>query len=90
VGRANIAIALISLYHIAMCSWFCDLSYALTPRPMELSPRAEFAEDFYHVIVRGNQRQKVFRDDKDRLAYLERKWKLISMAILPNPIPKEG
>ena len=35
-------------------------------------PRVEFEGAFYHVIVRGNQRQKVFRDDRDRLYYLER------------------
>ena len=28
---------------------------------------------FYHVIVRGNQRRDIFRDDQDRLAYLESK-----------------
>jgi hypothetical protein len=26
----------------------------------------------YHVIVRGNERKAVFRDDKDRRAYLDR------------------
>ena len=39
---------------------------------MARKPRVEFAGALYHVIVRGNQRQTVFRDDKDRLAYLER------------------
>jgi REP element-mobilizing transposase RayT len=39
---------------------------------MARKPRVEFAGAFYHVIVRGNQRQKIFRDDNDRLAYLER------------------
>jgi len=32
----------------------------------------EFEGAFYHVIVRGNQRQKIFRDDRDRLYYLQR------------------
>jgi len=32
----------------------------------------EFVGAFYHVIVRGNQRQKIFRDERDRLYYLER------------------
>jgi hypothetical protein len=32
----------------------------------------EFDGAFYHVIVRGNQRQKIFRDDRDRLYYLKR------------------
>jgi hypothetical protein len=49
---------------------------------MARKPRVEFAGAFYHVIVRGNQRQNIFRDDKDRLAYLERMpW----VPILPNP-----
>ena len=39
---------------------------------MARKPRVEFDGAFYHVIVRGNQRQKVFDDDRDRLAYLER------------------
>ena len=39
---------------------------------MARKPRIEFAGAFYHVIVRGNQRQKIFHDDHDRLAYLER------------------
>src|SRR3990172_9993046 len=39
---------------------------------MARKPRVEFDGAFYHVIVRGNQRQKVFGDDRDRLAYLER------------------
>ena len=34
--------------------------------------RVELAGAFYHVIVRGNQRQKLFRDDWERLYYLER------------------
>ncbi len=39
---------------------------------MARKPRVEFDGAFYHVIVRGNQRQRVFGDDRDRLAYLER------------------
>ena len=35
-------------------------------------PRVEFEGAFYHVIVRGNQRRRIFRDDRDRLYYLER------------------
>jgi len=35
-------------------------------------PRVEFEGAFYHVIVRGNQRQKIFGDDQDRLTYLDR------------------
>ena len=39
---------------------------------MARKPRVEFAETLYHVIVRGNQRQKIFYDDKDRLSDLQR------------------
>ena len=39
---------------------------------MVRKPRVQFAGAFYHVIVRGNQRQKIFYDDKDRLSYLQR------------------
>jgi REP element-mobilizing transposase RayT len=39
---------------------------------MARRPRVEFDGAFYHVIVRGNQRQKIFRDDRDRLYYLQR------------------
>jgi REP element-mobilizing transposase RayT len=41
-------------------------------RRMARKPRVEFEGAFYHVIVRGNQRQKIFRYDRDRLYYLER------------------
>src|SRR5207237_1582560 len=39
---------------------------------MARKPRVEFEGAFYHVIVRGNQRKKIFRDDGDRLYYLKR------------------
>jgi putative transposase len=39
---------------------------------MARKPRVEFEGAFYHVIVRGNQRQRIFRDDRDRLYYLKR------------------
>lgn len=39
---------------------------------MARKPRVEFEGAFYHVIVRGNQRQQIFRDDHDRLYYLKR------------------
>jgi len=38
---------------------------------MARKPRIEFEGGFYHVIVRGNQRQKVFLEEKDFLKYLE-------------------
>ena len=38
---------------------------------MARKPRIEFEGAFYHVITRGNQRQKIFRDDEDYGKYLE-------------------
>ena len=38
---------------------------------MERKPWIEFEGGFYHVITRGNQRQKVFIDEEDFLKYLE-------------------
>ena len=35
-------------------------------------PRIEFPGAFYHVIVRGNQRQDIFLDEQDRREFLER------------------
>ena len=39
---------------------------------MARKPRVEFDGAFNHVIVRGNQRQRTFHDDQDRIGYLER------------------
>lgn len=33
--------------------------------------RVEYPGTLYHVITRGNQRQRIFRDDRDREKYLE-------------------
>jgi REP element-mobilizing transposase RayT len=33
--------------------------------------RVEYPGALYHVITRGNQRQRIFRDDGDRDKYLE-------------------
>jgi len=38
---------------------------------MARRPRIEFEGAFYHVITRGNQRQKIFKDKDDFLKYLE-------------------
>lgn len=38
---------------------------------MARKPRIEFEGAFYHVIVRGNQRQKIFKDTLDYTKYLE-------------------
>jgi REP element-mobilizing transposase RayT len=37
---------------------------------MARKPRIEYEGAFYHVITRGNQRQKIFRDEKDYSKYL--------------------
>ena len=37
---------------------------------MARRPRVEFPGALYHVITRGNQRQKIFYDDQDRNKYL--------------------
>jgi putative transposase len=55
-------------------------------------PRVEFEGAFYHVIVRGNQRQRIFRDDRDRLHYLERvehyrqryQFRIYAYVLMPN------
>lgn len=39
---------------------------------MARPPRIEYPGALYHVITRGNQKQKIFADDKDRRRYLER------------------
>jgi hypothetical protein len=37
---------------------------------MPRKPRIEFSGAFYHVIVRGNQKQRIFRDQSDFRKYL--------------------
>lgn len=39
---------------------------------MARPPRLEFPGAFYHIIVRGNQRQDIFVEDQDRIEYLKR------------------
>lgn len=39
---------------------------------MARPPRIQLPGAFYHIIVRGNQRQDIFLDDRDRAEYLER------------------
>lgn len=39
---------------------------------MARKPRVEFEGGLYHVIVRGNHRRDIFRDESDRVNYLER------------------
>jgi len=43
---------------------------------MARQPRVEYPGALYHVITRGNQRQKIFYDDRDRRKYLEILWRL--------------
>ena len=38
---------------------------------MARQPRVEYPGALYHVITRGNQRQKIVYDDGDRAKYLE-------------------
>lgn len=38
---------------------------------MARQPRVEYPGALYHVITRGNQRQKIFSDDQDRRKYLD-------------------
>ncbi len=46
---------------------YCDTMFGMA-RP----PRLEFPGAFYHIIVRGNQRQDIFMEDQDRVEYLKR------------------
>ncbi|MEK6816689.1 MAG: transposase [Nanoarchaeota archaeon] len=39
---------------------------------MARKPRIQYEGAFYHIIVRGNQRQDIFLDDEDRDVYLEK------------------
>ncbi|MFZ5645389.1 MAG: REP-associated tyrosine transposase [Bacillota bacterium] len=39
---------------------------------MARKPRIQYPGAFYHIIVRGNQRQNIFLDDADRLEYIKR------------------
>ncbi len=49
---------------VSLFLWY----YPLVARPLRL----EVVGGLYHVIVRGNERRNVFRDDADRLRYLAR------------------
>jgi REP element-mobilizing transposase RayT len=56
--------------------------------------RIEFPGAFYHVFARGNNRQKIFRDDMDYFSYLDRikryhrrhGFKLYVFALMPNHV----
>ena len=59
---------------------------------MARRPRSFAPGLLYHVIVRGNQRQKTYRDDSDYEAYLDRldhyrrryEVKLYASCLMPN------
>jgi len=39
---------------------------------MARKPRIQYPGAFYHIIVRGNQRQNIFLNDADRLEFIKR------------------
>jgi REP element-mobilizing transposase RayT len=57
-------------------------------------PRVHIAGALYHVIARGNQRQKIFRSDADRRRYLELlneyrmryPFRLLAYVLMPNHV----
>ena len=61
---------------------------------MARPPRVEFPGALYHVIVRGNERKAVFRDDADRELYLRRlahyreryEFRLIAYCLMTNHV----
>jgi putative transposase len=61
---------------------------------MARPPRVEFPDGLYHVIVRGNERKAVFRDDADRELYLRRlahyrerfEFRLIAYCLMTNHV----
>ena len=61
---------------------------------MARKPRIEFPGAFYHVITRGNNRQKIFADDEDYKYFLGRlnhykerfKFVLFAYVLMPNHI----
>ena len=61
---------------------------------MARKPRIEFPGAFYHIIVRGNNRQKIFADDEDYKYFLGRlnhykerfKFVLFAYVLMPNHI----
>jgi putative transposase len=61
---------------------------------MARPPRVEFPGALYHVIIRGNERKAVFRDDADRELYLRRlahyreryEFRLIAYCLMSNHV----
>lgn len=61
---------------------------------MARKPRIEFPGAFYHVITRGNNRQRIFADEEDYRSFLERldfykerfKFILYAYVLMPNHV----
>jgi len=57
---------------------------------MARKPRIEYPGAFFHIIVRGNNREDIFRDRADYLRYLEKARLFLrgrgynALRILPN------
>jgi putative transposase len=59
---------------------------------MGRKPRIEYAGATYHVMCRGNRREKIFQDDEDRRVFLETVgevcertgWKVCAYVLMPN------
>jgi len=45
----------------------CGIVHGIMARPI----RVEYANAVYHVTARGNERKAIFRDDADRVRFLE-------------------
>lgn len=61
---------------------------------MPRSPRIEVAGGIHHVTSRGNRRERIFRDDRDRVALLRRlaivtreyRWRCLSYCLMDNHV----
>jgi REP element-mobilizing transposase RayT len=55
--------------------------------------RIEYSGVVYHVITRGNNRQAIFTDDRDRTTYLQKMGDQSSLPILqdrPSSVPDDS
>ncbi|NOY53815.1 MAG: transposase [Deltaproteobacteria bacterium] len=58
---------------VRLCCFYIDTGIRICYRfTMARKPRVQYQGAFYHVIARGNQRQKVFLDDEDYQQYRNR------------------
>ena len=68
--------------------------YLLNEQHMARKPRIEYPGAFFHIIVRGNNRETIFRDSRDYLRYLEKlvyfcqegNVRLYAYCLMPNHI----